>query len=53
MIEIRSFSDIFEKARMLSYDVIILPEFAASNLVFREVIGTSVKNIKENELLGG
>ena len=39
----REFSDFFGKARMLSKNVIVLPEFATSTHVFREVIGTSAK----------
>ena len=43
----REFSDIFGKARMLSKNVIVLPEFATSTHVFREVIGTSAKALKK------
>ena len=43
----REFSDIFGKARMLSKNVIVLPEFATSTHDFREVIGTSVKALKK------
>ena len=42
----REFSDIFGKARMLSKNVIVLPEFATSTHVFREVIRTSAKVLK-------
>ena len=43
----REFSDIFGKARMLSKNVIVLPEFATSTHVFRKVIGTSAKALKK------
>ena len=43
----RGFSDIFGKARMLSKNAIVLPEFATSTHVFREVIGTSAKALKK------
>ena len=43
----RELLDIFGKARMLSKNVIVLPEFATSTHVFREVIGTSVKELKK------
>ena len=43
----QEFSDIFGKARMLSKNVIVLPEFATSTHVFREVIGTSAKALKK------
>ena len=38
----REFSDIFGKARILSWKVIVLPDFATSTRVFREVIRASV-----------
>ena len=37
---------------MLSCNVIVLPEFATSTRVFREVIGASVKALKEMSSLG-
>ena len=43
----REFSDIFGKTRMLSKNVIVLPEFATSTHDFREVIRTSVKALKK------
>ena len=43
----QEFSDIFVKARMLSKNVSVLPEFATSTHVFREVIGTSAKTLKK------
>ena len=43
----REFSDIFAKARMLSKNVIVLPEFATSIHIFREVIGTPAKALKK------
>ena len=43
----REFSDIFGKARMLSKNVIVLPEFATSSHVFCEVIRTSAKALKK------
>ena len=47
MIENGSFLDIFGKARMLSKNVIVLPEFATSTHVFCEVNGTSAKALKK------
>ena len=41
------FSDILGKARILSKNVIVLPEFATSTHVFREVIRTSIKTLKK------
>ena len=35
------------KARVLSLNIIVLPEFATSTHVFREVIGTSAKALKK------
>ena len=43
----QEFSDIFGKARMLSKNIIVLPEFATSIHVFRDVIGTSAKALKK------
>ena len=37
----------FGKARVLSLNIIVLPEFATSTHVFREVIGTSAKALKK------
>ena len=37
---------------MLSWNVIVLPEFATSTCAFREVIGTSVKALKKMSFLG-
>ena len=47
MIEKGSFHIFSEKAQMLSKNVIVLPEFATSTRVFREVIGTSAKAFKK------
>ena len=47
----RKFSDIFGKAWVLSENV-LLPEFATSTRVFREVIGASVKALKKMSSLG-
>ena len=43
----RELLDIFGKAPMLSKNVIVLPEFATSTHVFREVIRTSAKALKK------
>ena len=43
----REFSDFFRKARMLSWNITVLPEFATSTRVFHPVIGTSVKALKK------
>ena len=43
----REFLDILGKARMLSKNVIVLPEFATSTHFFCEVIGISAKALKK------
>ena len=43
----REFSDIFGKDRMLSKNVIVLPEFATSTRVFSDLMGTSAKALKK------
>ena len=45
-------SDIFGKARVLSWNVVALPELSTSTRVFREVIGASVKALKRMSSLG-
>ena len=47
MIEKREFSDFFGTARMLPWNITVLPEFSTSTRVVREVIETSVKALNK------